>query len=276
MRGCVFVCAVLSLFMTFGTSAWGENNLLGLDTNPGADATPNPSFHNHSFENPAVTGPVSLSARPWVLSGPRVLQNLGPPFGIVPITIGAGTFINPATIPAGRITNADGNQLGYIFSTTFNDAITGLPVDHAFTQWTSIPLEGGKKYGLHMGVAKAQASPSPDSVFTLSMFAYDGSSAVDPMNPPTETLLASRSLTIADVNGLMLTDFDATTLNAIGGSNIGKAIGIRIRTQSNPSATPVQTSFDFDTVGVYAPEPASTSILGGVAIFLFGTRRRSR
>jgi hypothetical protein len=194
----------------------------------------------------------------------------------VPITIGAGTFINPATIPAGRIGNVDGNQLGYIFSTTFNDAITGLPVDHAFTQWTSIPLEGGKKYGLHMGVAKAQAQPSPDSVFTLSMFAYDGSIPVDPMNPPAETLLASRSLTVADVNGLTLTDFDATTLAPVSGINIGKAIGIRISTQSNPSATPVQTSFDFDNVGVYVPEPAGMAILGGMAILLLGSRRRTR
>ena len=73
-----------------------------------------------------------------------------------------------------------------------------------------------------------------------------------------------------------LTDFDATTTDAISGSNIGKAIGIRISTQSIPSALPVQTSFDFDNVRVYAPEPASISILGGVAIFFFGPRRRGR
>jgi hypothetical protein len=255
MRGRCF--AILGV-LAFAASALGQVNLLNSD--PGS-----PTYNNPSFETPATTF-VNLTAPPWELTGPRVLQDI-PPFGVVPVTVGTGIFANPATVPAGRIGNVDGNQLGYIFATTYNDVITGQPTDHAFTQRTGITLQAGREYGLVVGFAHAQSQPSPDSVLTMSLFAYD------PASPAVETLLATESLTVANVNGVSLTDFDAVTA-PIGGSNVGKSIGIRIATHSNPSATPAQTSFDFDNVRVYIPEPASASILGGVAVFVFGPRRR--
>jgi hypothetical protein len=85
----VFVVCVLGLS---GLTAYGQN-MLNAGNNP-------------SFETPDVAeGPqsVSLSAPPWVLSGPRQMFDFG--FGPVPLNVGAGVFDNPSTVAAGQIAN---------------------------------------------------------------------------------------------------------------------------------------------------------------------------
>jgi hypothetical protein len=255
---------VVTVLLILAARASAQTNLL--DADPGS-----PNYNNPSFETPDVPeGPtsVSLAAPPWTLTGPRILFDLGPPIGQVPINPGCGIFDNPSS-GGGQIFNTHGDQLGYIFANSYPSAVPGDPTDHAFTQVLNTVLQAGNAYGLVIGVAHAQQAPPPDSVLTMSLFAYDSS------NPSNELLLASQEIDVSEINGLNLTDFTAVTA-PISGAAIGKQIGIRISTHTDlklPSAT---GQFDFDNVRLYIPEPASASILGGVAIFLFGPRRRCR
>jgi hypothetical protein len=189
-------------------------------------------------------------------------------FGPVPLNIGAGVFDNPSTVAAGQIANIHGEQLAYIFANSYASAVPGDPMDHAFTQILPATFEAGKQYELAIGFAHAQAAPPADSVLTMSLFAYDSG------DPLVEQLMAAETLTVADVNGAALTDFFTTT-DVISGTAIGKQIGIRISTQTAPKSPASTGQFDFDNVRLTAiPEPVGASVVGGVAILLFGPRRR--
>jgi hypothetical protein len=234
------------------------------------DANPlSPNYNNPSFETPDVAeGPtsVSLDAPPWTLTGPRIMFDLGPPIGPVPINPGTGVFDNPST--TGNIANAHGEQLAYIFANSYASAVPGDPSDHSFTQVLATTFEAGQAYSLTIGIASAQAAPPADSVLTMSLFAFDSS------NPSNELLLASNEIDVSEINGLTLTDFTAGTA-PISGAAIGKQIGIRISTHTElklPSAT---GQFSFDNVRL-VPEPGSAVLLGGAAISLFGARKRRR
>ena len=247
----VFMICVLGLT---GVAAFGQN-LLNASNNP-------------SFETPDVPeGPfsVSLAAAPWVLTGPTVPIDVGIGFP-VPLIVGCGIFDNPSG--AGQITNAHQDQLAYIFANSYAGSLPGDPTDHAFTQILPLTFEAGKQYQLAIGFAYAQALPPADSVLTMSLFAYDSG------NPLIEELLASETVTVAEVNGLTLTDFFAAT-NGISGSAIGKQIGMRISTHTAPKLPSATGQFDFDNVRLtVVPEPTSAILCAGAVLWAVGTRRR--
>ena len=221
---------------------------------------------NPSFESPDVAF-VGLSAPPWETSGPRQLVDV-PGIGVIPINSGCGIFENPTTVPGGRITNADGSQLAYIFANSSNDVITGDPMDHAFTLVLDDTYQAGEEYTLTIGFAHALSPPPADSVLTMSLFAHD------PSNPTLPQITASETLSVADVNGLTLTDFIAETEPVIG-SVIGKQIGIRISTHTTPQPSSATGTFDFDNVRLtMTPEPSSAAICG-IALMAVIARRRA-
>jgi hypothetical protein len=256
MRGCYAIIGVL----IFAGSAAGQANLL--------DADPlSPAFNNPSLEQP-VTDFVAIAAEKWTTSGPRRIVDI-PPFGQVPIIAGAGIFLNPADVASGRITNADGLQLGYLFANSMPDALTSEVMDHAFTQILPRTLAAGEQYQLTIGFAHAGQAPPPDSVLTMSLFAFDS------LNPSAEQLLASKTLTVADVNGVTLTDFFATT-DPITGDAVGKQIGIRISTHTDPRPASATGQFDFDNVRLtQVPEPAGI-LAAAPFVAAAAMRRRQR
>jgi hypothetical protein len=249
--------AALALVCGSFNPARGQNLL---DSNPAS-----PTFNNPSFELPDVAF-VGVQTDKWTLTGPTQLVDF-PPFGVVPVIAGCGIFENPAG--AGHLDGADGSQIAYIFANTINDVMTSQPVDHAFTQVLPRTLAAGEQYRLTVGVANATAAPPPNSVLTMSLFAFDSA------NPTVEQLLASTpvSNTNGQLNGVSLTDFSAMT-PLIGGAAVGKQIGIRISTHTDPTAASAQGQFDFDNVRLtLVPEPAGAALLA-IGAFAAGRRRR--
>jgi autotransporter-associated beta strand protein len=220
------------------SSALGRANLLDADPD-------SPTFNNPSFERPDTTF-VSIVADKWELTGPKTIVDI-PPFGSVPIIAGCGVFENPDPSDSRRIAGAEGSQLAYIFGNSFVSAEAGDPtVDHAFTQRTQLTLKAGKAYELAIGFANASSVAGPECVLTMSLFAFD------PGDPLTETLLASDTITSAELNTDTLVDFTVATAQ-IGGDAGGKQLGIRVSTHSPVSPTPGGGQFDFDNVRVYIP-----------------------
>jgi hypothetical protein len=260
LRAAVVVSLWVCAGMALAGRACGQNLL---DSNPGS-----PTYNNPSFESPD-TPFVNTTADKWTTSGPTQLVDIGPPFGTVPIIAGCGIFENPPTVPGGRISGADGSQLAYIFANSIPDSLNGQVMDHAFTQVTSLTLQAGKQYQLTMGVANAQSAPPPDSVLTMSLFAYDAA------NPGVEQLIASKQITNnGDLNGLSLTDFSAPS-GVIGGSTIGKQIGIRITTHTDPRPASSTGQFDFDNIRLtLIPEPGSALMLASAAFLTLRSHRR--
>ena len=251
MRSCLWVVLIAVAFFTSITSAATMLPVLTPADNP-------------SFESPDTTF-IDLTAPPWVLTGPTHLVNV-PPFGLIPIVEGAGIFENPPTVPGGRITNADGSQLAYIFANSSADFFSGQVMDHAFTQVIDDTVQAGETYTLTIGFANAQSAPPADSVLTMSLFAFDSGDS-------SEQLLASQTVTAADLNGLTLTDFSAQTV-PIAGSAIGKQIGMRISTHTLEKPASATGQFDFDNVRLFVtPEPSSAAICTIAMLAMCGRRR---
>jgi hypothetical protein len=257
-RNVALLCVLMS-----GGVAFGQSNLLDGDPN-------SPTFNNPSFERPDVQF-AQNEVDAWTESGPNVLTDT--PGGTFPTRAGVGVFENPATAQEGRIAGADGTQLGYIFSHTLNDFFTNQPVDHALTQVIGTTFNPGAHYQLTIGFANAQAVAGTDAVLTFSLFAYDAS------NPAAEQLLAFDTLTSSDLSGTTLTDFAATT-PAITGDAVGKQIGIRIHTRTDPNSSSVRGQFDYDNVRLtVVPEPAGAATCvaassAGLLLRRAGRRRR--
>ena len=228
----------LFLSLPLAASAFGQVNLLDADPN-------SPTFNNPSFESPDTTF-VSIVADKWELTGPKSIVDI-PPFGSVPIIAGCGIFANPDD--SRHLAGADGSQLAYIFGNSFTSQEPGdSTVDHAFTQHTQLTLAAAKEYELTIAFANAQSVPGPECALTMSLFAFDSS------NPSAESLLASKTITSAELDTVTLTDFPVFTA-PVSGATIGKQVGIRVSTHSPVSPFPGGGQFDFDNVRLSIAEP---------------------
>lgn len=237
-------------------SVASAQNLLGPENNP-------------SFETPD-TPFVDIQAPPWVLTGPRTLQDFpGAPQPVL-IVAGTGIFENPPPSDPSHLANATGSQIAYIFANSFADVPTGEVRDHAFTQVLDDTYVAGQQYRLTVDLANASVPPPSNSVLTLALFAYDSA------NPGVELPLASTAVTPAMLNGETLEPFTATTA-AIAGGAAFKQVGVRISTHTDPTVASATGQFDFDNVRVtVVPEPVTAATAGLLGTALLAGRRRRR
>ncbi len=217
------------------------------------------SVPNYSFESPVVGSsgfPVSLTIDNWTTTGPA---NEVVDIGAGPQNSGVGIFPNPAS-GATHFTNADGNQLAYMFSGSTHTLFESLPTT----------FRAGNSYSLTVGVGNAGSPPTVGDVLQVAFF-YTTSAS-----PTTPILLSGSPNVVEGTDALSqssLTDFTATT-GLLGAANPAvtnnSPIGVIFTTTGVGGG-----EFDLDNVRVIAtPEPGMIGITGVVGLLALLRRRR--
>ena len=223
------------------------------------------SVVNWSFEEPVVDPtfiPVSLYIPGWETAGPSGdidVDGAGPEPAR---NSGTGIFINPAPGPT-RFTNAERNQLGYIFTQTGEELFHTLS-----STFQSTP--GENVYQFTVGVGNASTPPAPTDEFLLRLFYTDAGQ--DPAVPANRNFVGTRIVTnLADnLSGTFLKDFTAETAPfTVDSPGLNRPINILITTVGAGGS-----QFDFDNVRVSAvPEPTALGLFAAGALAT-GIRRR--
>jgi MYXO-CTERM domain-containing protein len=222
---------------------------------------------NPSFESPVVNPqilPVSLVITGWNTAGPSADVDLGDGNG--PRNSGTGIFINPASGPT-RFTNATGNQLAYIFSSSGEEIHQTLSSNFS----DSLP-DGNNIYQLTVMVGNASTPPPPTDQLRLRLF-YTAPGA-DPAVPANRQFIATRDLSNATdtIEGDFLLPFSAFTDPILPGDPaIGRPINVLLTTVGAGGG-----QFDLEDVSVTAiPEPAGLALAGVGLLAATARRRRS-
>lgn len=227
--------------------------------------------NNHSFESPVVDTtflPVSLAVTGWNTSGPSADVDVDGPLGPEPArNSGTGIFPNPASGPT-SFTNANINQLAYIFTSTGEEFHQTLPGGGGFQT-----IAGNNVYGLTVAVGNASTAPAPTDQLQISLFYTEPNQ--DPLDPTKRKFLATRSIrnnATDQLSGTVLKDFTAYTEAIMPGNPAaGRPINVLITTVGLGGS-----QFDFDDVRVNTvPEPASALLLLGGLPLALARRRRS-
>lgn len=224
---------------------------------------------NPSLESPVVDTtflPVSLAVTGWATAGPSGDVDVDGPGPDPARNSGTGTFPNPASGPS-RFTNARGNQLAYIFTTTgeeFQQTLAG-----GFQT-----ISGDNVYGVTVAVGNATAAPAPTDQLLIQLFYTVGNDS--PLDPTKRVFVATRAVRndAADgLSGTALKDFSAFSAPILPGSPAaGRSINVLISTIGAGG-----TQFDFDDVRVTSvPEPGVALALAVGMPAVAGLRRRRR
>jgi len=218
---------------------------------------------NFSFESPQGPFPdqVSLTITDWTTTGPpsEVVD-----IGSGPQNSGVGIFQNSYPGLPGYATNADGNQMAYMFSGS-QDPTSNL---HTLSQVLSTPFAANTRYALTVGVEDASAPPTPGDQLKLQLF------YTTPANPNTPVYLGTTNVVqgTSSLSNTALTDYSATA--ALGQSDpaVGDDIGIMFTTTGVGGG-----EYNLDNVRLTAspvPEPGTVALMSlAVAAGLLRRRR---
>lgn len=214
---------------------------------------------NPSFENPQIpTGfPASTVVSGWQKSPP-------PPagFGITAEQWDqmAGTFPNPAAGQPRHLTNADGNQVAYLF------AVPGV----SLSQETPFPFVAGNSYSLQVSL-RGGGALTAGTRFQMGLFYQDGANRIRLAStavPATDPLTASSVLETFSVN------LDPATASQPW---IGRNIGVELLALS-PNGSQGIAYWELDKVRLSSvPEPSTGLLcLAGLTGLGIGWVRRRR
>lgn len=220
---------------------------------------------NYSFESPAGPFPlqVSLTIDDWTTTGPpsEVVD-----VGNGPRNSGVGIFQNSNPGLAGYATNADGNQMAYMFSGS-QDPTYSL---HTLSQVLSTPFAANTKYTLTVGISDAGSPPPPGDQLSLQLFYTTAANPNTPVIVGTANVVQGSSA----LSDTALTDYSATAALGQNDAAIGNDIGIMFTTTGVGGG-----EFNLDDVRVDAspvPEPGAVALMSfAMGAVLMRRRRKS-
>ena len=184
----------------------------------------------------------SFESQPTAFADPRVdfWQKPAAPAGFDPSVFGAwenlsGVFQNPPATNSEHITNADGNQLAYLFSypqvALFQDVNSTDWSNAAPTHAFNAIYKPGRSYALTVGVTGSSEQPlTQGSTLQVSLYYRDASSNMVPVAATTVTYDTN-----VFNNPTSLIDFSATVAEVKASDPwAGKNIGIQFQSTVSP------------------------------------------
>ena len=213
------------------------------------------SVGNSSFESPAV--PPGFPAITTISSWQKAPVPAGFPADQWDNL--AGIFPNAPIGDARHITNADGNQVAFLF------AVQGASISQQLTSDFAV----GIGYNLTVGL-RGGGALTPGTTFQVGLYYMDGTAHV-----PVAAHIVSATADYATTTQLFSISANVPAVKA-GDAWAGKAIGIEFAATSNNGA-PGIAYWELDKVSVTAvPEPGTNTLLacGSLGMFALAAWRR--